>query len=282
MKGISLKDMKIKMKIVLIVVTAIIVSIGVVGGYALYTTISQAEADIAAFESDLMEGARAELKDLVDTAYTVVEKSHSQSATVDAIKAQYGGQLSDLVGLAYTLMEEAHAAIDPDGILSESERASLEAEARKDVKEAIRWLRYGRDGYFWMNDTVPRVVMHPIVPSLEGRDMGDFKRDGKLVLAEGTQTPLYKQFVKLCRSNPDRDGLVNGLRARGHRHVTPLESAEALPHLIHDLAEPGDLVVCLGAGNITAWANALPGQLQKLITAGEPGTDGPKRAGAGR
>ena len=80
----------------------------------------------------------------------------------------------------------------------------------------------------------------------------------------------------------DRDGLVNGLRARGHRHVTPLESAEALPHLIHDLAEPGDLVVCLGAGNITAWANALPGQLQKLITAGEPGTDGPKRAGAGR
>ena len=80
----------------------------------------------------------------------------------------------------------------------------------------------------------------------------------------------------------DRDGLVNGLRARGHRHVTPLDSAEALPDLIHDLAEPGDLVVCLGAGNITAWANALPGQLQKLITAGEPGTDGPKRAGAGR
>jgi len=80
----------------------------------------------------------------------------------------------------------------------------------------------------------------------------------------------------------DRDGLVNGLRARGHRHVTPLESAEALPSLIYELAEPGDLVVCLGAGNITAWANALPGQLQELMTAGEPGTDGPKRAGAGR
>ena len=89
MRGISLKDMKIKMKIVLIVVTAIIFSIGVVGGYALYTTISQAEADIAAFESELMERARAELEDLVDTAYTVVEKSHSQSATVDAIK-EYG------------------------------------------------------------------------------------------------------------------------------------------------------------------------------------------------
>ena len=62
----------------------------------------------------------------------------------------------------------------------------------------------------------------------------------------------------------DRDALVAGLRARGHRHVLALDSDDELPGLIADLAKPDDFVVCLGAGNITAWANALPDALAKL------------------
>jgi UDP-N-acetylmuramate--alanine ligase len=34
--------------------------------------------------------------------------------------------------------------------------------------------------------------------------------------------------------------------------------------LIWQMVRPGDVVVCLGAGNITAWAHALPGQLQQI------------------
>ncbi len=61
-----------------------------------------------------------------------------------------------------------------------------------------------------------------------------------------------------------RDALVEGLRTRGHRHVTALESPEALASVISEQAKPGDLVVCLGAGSISAWANALPAQLEAL------------------
>jgi len=59
----------------------------------------------------------------------------------------------------------------------------------------------------------------------------------------------------------DRDSLVDGLRTRGHRQVTPLEAPEQLADIIGALAEPGDLVVFLGAGTITNWANALPEEL---------------------
>ncbi|RJF86557.1 UDP-N-acetylmuramate--L-alanine ligase [Oleomonas cavernae] len=65
----------------------------------------------------------------------------------------------------------------------------------------------------------------------------------------------------------DRDGLVNGLRAHGHRHVLALEGPDHLAAVVGDVARPGDLVVCLGAGNITQWAAVLPGQLQALISA---------------
>jgi UDP-N-acetylmuramate--alanine ligase len=62
----------------------------------------------------------------------------------------------------------------------------------------------------------------------------------------------------------DRDALVRGLRERGHRTVMPLLDPEGLAGIINDLAQPGDLVVCLGAGNITQWANALPENLRML------------------
>ncbi len=59
----------------------------------------------------------------------------------------------------------------------------------------------------------------------------------------------------------DRDHLVTALKAHGHRQALPLKRPEDLPGLIRGLAKPGDYVVFLGAGNITQWAYALPGQL---------------------
>jgi UDP-N-acetylmuramate--alanine ligase len=62
----------------------------------------------------------------------------------------------------------------------------------------------------------------------------------------------------------DRDALVNGLRLHGHRDVHAIDGPEALAPLVASLANPGDIVVNLGAGSISQWAYALPDQLAKL------------------
>ena len=62
----------------------------------------------------------------------------------------------------------------------------------------------------------------------------------------------------------DRDSLITGLRARGHRHVLGLDGPQQLASLVKNIARPGDYVVCLGAGSITQWAYALPGELAAL------------------
>jgi UDP-N-acetylmuramate--alanine ligase len=59
----------------------------------------------------------------------------------------------------------------------------------------------------------------------------------------------------------DRDALVNGMRSRGHRDAQPLDGPEQLAGKVAALAKKGDYVVLLGAGNITQWAYALPGEL---------------------
>ena len=66
------------------------------------------------------------------------------------------------------------------------------------------------------------------------------------------------------------ESLAAGLRARGHRHVEHLKDPKELAKIVATLAAPGDLVVCLGAGSITYWAQALPGELQAIY--GKSGT----------
>jgi UDP-N-acetylmuramate--alanine ligase len=62
----------------------------------------------------------------------------------------------------------------------------------------------------------------------------------------------------------NREALVAGLGAHGHRDARALAGAEALAPTIHELTRPGDMVVCLGAGSITYWANSLPAELAEL------------------
>jgi UDP-N-acetylmuramate--alanine ligase len=62
----------------------------------------------------------------------------------------------------------------------------------------------------------------------------------------------------------NRDALVEGLRRYGHRRVLALEGPQALAGVIREEARPGDVVVLLGAGDITSWAYALPDQLMAL------------------
>ena len=59
-----------------------------------------------------------------------------------------------------------------------------------------------------------------------------------------------------------RDDLVAGLIRSGHRHARALLSEDDLARLVREQATPGDIVVCLGAGTISAWANDLPDRLK--------------------
>ena len=59
-----------------------------------------------------------------------------------------------------------------------------------------------------------------------------------------------------------RDDLVAGLIRHGHRHARAVTDEDDLLRLVREQGRPGDMVVCLGAGTISAWANNLPARLQ--------------------
>ena len=65
--------------------------------------------------------------------------------------------------------------------------------------------------------------------------------------------------------------MIDGPKAHGHRDVAALESPADLARMVADITRDGDMVICLGAGNITQWANALPDQLRASV---EPAVGG--------
>lgn len=59
----------------------------------------------------------------------------------------------------------------------------------------------------------------------------------------------------------EKEDIVAGLIQSGHKNARILRNETELPDIIHHIARPGDMVICLGAGSVTKWAYALPQQL---------------------
>ncbi|RND29431.1 methyl-accepting chemotaxis protein, partial [Vibrio cholerae] len=72
-------------------------------------------------------------------------------------------QTQHLVESAYTLLEH-YAQQATQGTLTTEQ-------AQNTAKQAIAQLRYGANDYFWINDAQPAMVMHPMKPDLNGKDL---------------------------------------------------------------------------------------------------------------
>jgi len=65
------------------------------------------------------------------------------------------------------------------------------SELKKNIIDLVRSARYGENGYFWINDTKPRMIMHPIKPSLNGKDLSKLKDPNGVY--------LFNEMVKVAK-----------------------------------------------------------------------------------
>ena len=76
-------------------------------------------------------------------------------------------------------------------------------------------------------------------------------------------TPVYEAGEEPVEG-VDAEALVSRIRASGHRDARAVDGSGAIAPTVASVAEPGDYVVMCGAGNISAWAHALPRELAAL------------------
>ncbi len=98
---------------------------------------------------------------------------------------------NELVDTAYSVIEH-HYKLQQEGTLSKDQ-------AQQRALEVIKSLRYDSNNYFWVNDYQPTMIMHPIKPALDGKDLTGIKDP------DGTQ--LFVEFVKVA--DAQGQGFVN-------------------------------------------------------------------------
>ena len=153
-----MKNISIKAKLLLIVTVTIIVIAFIVATQAIYSINQLTESNIQKYKKDAYAIKEDELKNYVSVA-------------INSIEAYY---------------EKA---------ISEKNNVS---NIKKEALNAVSKMRYGDSGYFWINDDKPNMVMHPLKPSLNGKDISKVKDPNGIF--------VFNEMVKVCKTN--KEGLV--------------------------------------------------------------------------
>jgi len=110
----------------------------------------------------------------------------------------------NVVETAYSVIEHYHQL--------EQNNTLTQAQAQSQALAAIKALRYDKTNYFWVNNYQPKMVMHPIKPALNGKDLSNNKDpDGKALFVE--MVNIVKQqkegFIPYKWPKPGKDQPVD-------------------------------------------------------------------------
>ena len=90
------------------------------------------------------------------------------------------------------LVEAAHSVVGHYADLAQKGTLSTEA-AQEQAQNALQGMRYEGNDYFWINDMTPRMVMHPMKPQLNGKELSGAKDpNGK---------HLFVEMVNVCKKD---------------------------------------------------------------------------------
>ena len=190
-------NMKLQNKIMIVVCMTVVLSTGIVGGFTIRDTMRRASADMEATETAQISRLRKQMQDMVNASLSTLEKTYNRSVTAEAMKVQYGTLLHSLLDIPFATLRSEYDGLQLPDDMREAVRRSMIQGAKLRAMESIRSMRFGTRGYFWISDTSGRMIMHPVFPDLEGKDMTDLARDGVPVTSEGSSTtPLFEEFVR--------------------------------------------------------------------------------------
>ena len=137
------------------------------------------------FKTDTINKHKQELKDLTDSAWSLIKTKYEQS------KPQNIGKI---------LKKRAMEFKDNLFKIYNENRTKLNQEKlKKLIINYVKMYRYNHGiGYFWINDFTPKMIMHPIVENLNDKFLGDYKDPNGVY--------LFNEMVNICKKN--KGGIV--------------------------------------------------------------------------
>lgn len=160
-----MNSISIKLKLQLIIVATIVAVTAVIIVQSIYSVKNLSEENIQKYREEAYANKETELKNYISVALKSID-SFYQRTSPQKIKEEVETDLKGQTDFLFSIITKEYE--DNKGKLSKAELASR-------IKSIVSSVRYGNDGYFWINDTSPKMIMHPIKPALDGKDLSAFK-----------------------------------------------------------------------------------------------------------
>jgi len=170
-----LNSISIKAKLLLIVISSIVI---VSSAMLIQSVISLQETSdvvIQKFKEDAYKTKEEELRNYVSLAVKTVESYHERTSK-EKIKNEVQAYLKSQTDFVLSIIQGEY----------DKYHGKVSDEQLKDIiRNAVKSAKYGETGYFWINDLEATIIMHPTNPSLDGKDMKEYKdQNGKKIFTE--------------------------------------------------------------------------------------------------
>ncbi len=174
--------MSVSKKIIIVSLSGLIL-LGVVAMLVSLRSLQKRGSAEAAFaRAMMMEEKKGKLQDLIKSTYAILQAHYDYAHDPEKVAATYRQQLKSIVDVAHHTVAQVYARTDID-----------EAEKKRQAAALVGAMRYNEKDYLWINDMGPSMVMHPIKPALNGKDLSAFKDpQGK---------KLFVEMIDVCRQN---------------------------------------------------------------------------------
>ncbi|MBI9081678.1 MAG: methyl-accepting chemotaxis protein, partial [Pseudodesulfovibrio sp.] len=198
-----------------------------------YVSLSDfAQSSAARTENTIYQRSRNELENLVSVGYTTIKRFYDESRNMEKLKQKKRDELKNVLDAVYTQAKSYY----------EQYKDTMDkAELKQAIAEMVSGARYDNDNYVWINDMRSVMIMHPVNPALNGKDLSKFR--------DKAGTFLFNEMVEVCKKKGE--GVVSYLWAK------PGEN-KPKPKISYVRLLPG-LDWVLGTG---AWLEDVESQMQ--------------------
>ncbi len=156
MKNLSIKS---RIQIIILFTIVLVSTIFIIQSTSKIHQIT--EQNVKKYKTEAYKDKQSELKNYVSIATKSVESFYERTSK-SKIEGEVRDQLEQQMGFIFSIIQKEYDA--KKSTLSQSE-------LRKHLINLVKSAKYGEHGYFWINDATPIMIMHPIKPSLNGKNL---------------------------------------------------------------------------------------------------------------
>jgi len=170
-----IKNITIKTKLLLLALFTILVVSFAIALESIIAIEKLSSENVEEYKKEAYAKKEAELKNYVSLAIKTVDAYHKRTS-ISKMKFEVQEELEKQTNFIFSILE---------GEYKKYKDVLTTAELKTRLKSIVEKARYGDNGYFWINDTKAVIVMHPIKPQLNGKNLYNYKdKGGKLIFKE--------------------------------------------------------------------------------------------------